>query len=157
MQGRHGVGTQALALVRNTPACAGKTAGYAKNKYDVKETPLRAQGRLFGLQTLHTIIRNTPACAGKTDTINGTLANSEKHPCVRREDPRMGGEVSASLETPLRAQGRHFVVSYWNMQRRNTPACAGKTRLTPLHFSWGQKHPCVRREDTISVLSPPTS
>jgi hypothetical protein len=85
-RGRHARSVAVRELIRNTPACAGKTSmcwvtTIRREKHPrvrgedcfkshwlgtYPETPPRARGRLLHHWAKHLRCRNTPACAGKT-------------------------------------------------------------------------------------------
>ena len=136
-------------LLRNTPACAGKTLGPDRVRREavkhprlrgedlfvvraaviVPETPPLARGRLSGAPRGTVTFGNTPACAGKT-------TEQER----RRNRQR---------ETPPLARGR---LNRWMsgiLRRRNTPACAGKTLQNQVQTDLWKKHPRLRGEDPL--------
>ena len=135
-------------LLRNTPACAGKTLNHCRRLHGIgkhprlrgedqrhrsapteaQETPPLARGRLCYAKRRHQNVGNPPACAGKTLTF---------------------GTVSLTMqETPPLARGRPGITMAARSFSGNTPACAGKTSIfLPLNFLV-RKHPRLRGEDT---------
>ena len=138
------------AFPRNTPACAGKTSPEQvqtmvdrkhprlrgenswsyKTNLPQKETPPLARGKPRARRKKNTGTRNTPACAGKTDIADQAVVLQRKHPRLRGENvahPAFGGLIE---ETPPLARGKQNQKATPSQERRNTPACAGKTRFT---------------------------
>ena len=170
-RGRHAPDQPTRQLLRNTPACAGKTRFSAWKRHKLKkhprvrgedesgtyhtgthgETPPRARGRLEAQPFLKNRLGNTPACAGKTHVSENQERHRWKHPRVRGEDLNGGGATFNLPETPPRARGRLVCIESYLAGFRNTPACAGKTeprtgcKLEP----W--KHPRVRGEDASAA------
>ena len=136
--------------VGNTPACAGKTAPWPCSAAVRKETPPHARGRLLRLPFSFCRFGNTPACAGKTQDGRMHVDKSKKHPRMRGEDRQRHTLHNAEKETPPHARGRPEVKCWKNPKTRNTPACAGKTRLEGSSRFPGGKHPRMRGEDRKS-------
>ena len=132
---------------RNTPACAGKTPSIRAGRNTPAETPPLARGRLEDRKTLGAASGNTPACAGKTRAKPSTRSMSRKHPRLRGEDEHASRGNAPRLETPPLARGRRILQILVAEPLRNTPACAGKTRISTAKLPSDRKHPRLRGED----------
>ena len=137
-------------IIRNIPACAGKTCLNLHAWWGVAEHPRvrgenrrsrgaggrcrgtspRARGKLHRDWRVHENQRNIPACAGKTKSCTPAFPVPEEHPRVRGENA-----CTTSHATP---------------PVRNIPACAGKTFGFKLHVCYIQEHPRVRGENVKS-------
>ena len=155
-------------LTRNTPTCVGKTPykagnGRIQGKHPhvrgedemtrpacrpPQETPPRAWGRPLFQHFLKERIGNTPTCVGKTCPCRTAPWRAGKHPHVRGEDCRYGGNSNDNQETPPRAWGRPSQTWQGSGLGRNTPTCVGKTGSTGMIPGTAWKHPHVRGEDT---------
>ena len=92
-----------------------------------KETPPRAWGRHVVKIQRGNGLGNTPTCVGKTGLLAQDDRIAEKHPHVRGEDCANDLHLTAALETPPRAWGRHRQAWMEPPAIRNTPTCVGKT------------------------------
>ena len=135
--------------LRNTPACAGKTCSRALARYSISKHPRMRGEDLPWPQKGPGVERNTPACAGKTEPPIILDAWFEKHPRMRGEDKNRHHSEKARIETPPHARGRPFSRRRAENKRRNTPACAGKTRGAPPVRVRRKKHPRMRGEDHL--------
>ena len=158
-----------ILCLRNTPTCVGKTAeqGHLRRRKakhphvrgeDVKdgfktsltpETPPRAWGRHCAIMGIHSVARNTPTCVGKTPPRASWTHNMQKHPHVRGEDSAKASALTARIETPPRAWGRHALEEAVFAALGNTPTCVGKTIVNDNQELTGEKHPHVRGEDRL--------
>ena len=107
-------------------------------------------------------VRITPACAGKRQALAKALSRSRDH-------PRMCGEKFAVILSPRvvtgsppHVRGKGLKSSLSSIQRRITPACAGKSFLKSFSQSRSGDHPRVcgekLRKTAVSVRelgSPP--
>ena len=146
-RGKPGSRPSGNASLRNIPACAGKTIGAPwcvepprehprvrgenqpnPNHYgDPLGTSPRARGKLATQRRTATASRNIPACAGKTAQHRGTAGQYGEHPRVRGENPHHWFNLFWRIGTSPRARGKLYLTSQKNTQKRNIPACAGKT------------------------------
>ena len=113
------------------------------------ETPPLARGRRISGFGKRRQLRNTPACAGKTIRVSSNDETDEKHPRLRGEDSMPSVDFTDCSETPPLARGRLFISLDGLDDLRNTPACAGKTKLFLLHEPHKRKHPRLRGEDWL--------
>ena len=97
--------------------------------------------------------RNTPACAGKTNRAAKECIMSKKHPRVCGENIRSCGIYSPFIETPPRVRGKPFSCQMELAEKRNTPACAGKTPAVLSAMISGGKHPRVCGENLCLGLA----
>ena len=133
---------------RITPACAGKTQSpgitdidnpdhprmrgedFASHKWTATKpgSPPHARGRLRDGGGVGGSGWITPACAGKTITrfVNG--GTPPDHPRMRGEDPFPGRGTMPRNGSPPHARGRRSYHFQLLLNRRITPACAGKTQ-----------------------------
>ena len=147
-RGKHRARSPGSLLVRNIPACAGKTwvslisppvpsehprvrgengGGYHAGQDTVGTSP-RARGKLIFPARVQLPKRNIPACAGKTFTPDQLAILREEHPRVRGENPTPPGHQPVIGGTSPRARGKPRVPTQGKKYHRNIPACAGKTR-----------------------------
>ena len=131
----------------NTPACAGKTDGFAFDGPRFREHPPRARGRPHKVHDKECGGGNTPACAGKTEATLSWDARDGEHPRVRGEDVSTVEAVTVTTGTPPRARGRHRIHNEEHFREGNTPACAGKTSIVTKNEATSWEHPRVRGED----------
>ena len=130
-----------------TPACAGKTASPASPRpsrpdhprmrgedlenVDGSEveggSPPHARGRHPWVLRRARAARITPACAGKTKAFRGKDGSWGDHPRMRGEDCPLCGRRADLVGSPPHARGRLFVNARDPVDKRITPACAGKT------------------------------
>ena len=137
------------AVVRITPACAGKTyymglwAGEIRDHPRVcgenmrieweclilEGSPPRVRGKRF-FQTSHKPAMGiTPACAGKTLKIKMLLTKARDHPRVCGENQPSPVWATARGGSPPRVRGKHSRKPSAPVLYGITPACAGKTTL----------------------------
>ena len=90
---------------------------------------------------------NIPACAGKTTTAPYPSATTQEHPRVRGENNASRGDVKTITGTSPRARGKLLDDVTNGFERRNIPACAGKTGLNSKFSSTMSEHPRVRGEN----------
>ena len=90
---------------------------------------------------------NTPAYAGKTPSRKIFLKFLKKHPRVCGEDCVYRKDYYTYSETPPRMRGRPANIANGTFKDRNTPAYAGKTRITLGCYQSEEKHPRVCGED----------
>ena len=166
--GRRHPSCRCVLLPGNTPTGVGKTAAMRRSRLktwkhphgrgedllanrelsDAQETPPRAWGRRRTIAGMVRDARNTPTGVGKTTFLRSNLIEYEKHPHGRGEDADAAGRTGKAQETPPRAWGRRFSISWKVSMWRNTPTGVGKTCN---HFSVGivhWKHPHGRGEDS---------
>ena len=159
----------------NTPTCVGKTPHWPRkcpcpwkhphvrgediqrinNTGTGRETPPRAWGRPMKAPEVGGAGGNTPTCVGKTPRATGWKRKRWKHPHVRGEDCRYGGNSNDNQETPPRAWGRRRRMRLPTGFLRNTPTCVGKTNRVMLTAPDEKKHPHVRGEDGMTVDDAP--
>ncbi len=152
---------------RNTPASAGRTrtgAGRRTGRAEhprvggedataphvsltVVGTPPRRRGGPMATSTLRHSARNTPASAGRT-------APTARHRCCWPEHPRVGGEDVMDMTsgvisdgTPPRRRGGRRRHQQTPVDRRNTPASAGRTGTAGPGVLDVVEHPRVGGED----------
>ncbi len=133
---------------RNTPASAGRTAGWARPTAWAAEhprvggedsslrtqpltssgTPPRRRGGLRHRRGRQRARRNTPASAGRTLQRSGPGVRRAEHPRVGGEDGPGGDPEVLRDGTPPRRRGGLPRVARGNSLGRNTPASAGRTR-----------------------------
>ena len=106
------------------------------------------RGRRWYTPHILEIVRNTPADAGKT-------CRTVRPECKRRKHPRGCGEDAGKLEktgsaseTPPRMRGRLLKKSTEELEKRNTPADAGKTPYLTGEQEYPEKHPRGCGEDS---------
>ena len=90
-------------------------------------TSPRARGKLFTHDDTRELDRNIPACAGKTNGGTKDKSDLEEHPRVRGENSSMTSCLSSSAGTSPRARGKLGFRLVGLHDKRNIPACAGKT------------------------------
>ena len=153
---------------RNIPACAGKTAkppppterfnsehprvrGENSEVIQLLRTTLGTSPRARGKRWVEPISvatgRNIPACAGKTTTAPYPSATTQEHPRVRGENNALRGDVKTITGTSPRARGKLLDDVTNGFERRNIPACAGKTGIMGAPGGSGKEHPRVRGEN----------
>ena len=146
-RGRRGRAIAVRPPRRNTPACAGTTAGAVRLPPGGGEHP-RVRGD-DACSTRHgtTVLGNTPACAGTTNVARLVRERLKEHPRVRGDDSCEGLLEGGADGTPPRARGRpaHPVASPPDLG--NTPACAGTTRWARTWRARTTEHPRVRGDD----------
>ena len=146
MQGKVANSAYPDRLPRITPACAGKSrvANHLIHRYEdhpcvcrekgvtlseidsVLGSPLRVQGK--GVRSWEVIgaDRITPACAGKSVKQNHVERFNKDHPCVCREKYLSLMSLVTVIGSPLRVQGKVFLLLSSTCVMGITPACAGK-------------------------------
>ncbi|SMG63129.1 conserved hypothetical protein [methanotrophic bacterial endosymbiont of Bathymodiolus sp.] len=95
------------------PHGRGEDLGHNQSQPMQTETPPRAWGRLFSGQNNAVIPGNTPTGVGKTFDVMFRGGAGRKHPHGRGEDMAYISIILFALETPPRAWGRLYHLSYW--------------------------------------------
>ena len=133
---------------RITPACAGKTSRRrrrwwqrldhprmrgeddhpVRQRRDAAGSPPHARGRPPGFPAATSRSGITPACAGKTILVDTHRESTKDHPRMRGEDPFPGRGTMPRNGSPPHARGRRSYHFQLLLNRRITPACAGKTQ-----------------------------
>ena len=154
-RGRHRLNIGDGAVLRITPACAGKTQvqqgsrregsdhprmrgedrGSRRRRFGGRGSPPHARGRQ--VDGFEKRIRDgiTPACAGKTAQSRFDVFQRQDHPRMRGEDADPKYPFPVILGSPPHARGRLVSTSANDTDFGITPACAGKTS----HFQ-GRAH-----------------
>ena len=152
---------------RITPACAGKTVPFVKQRkckedhprvcgenvkwYFVTHktigSPPRVRGKLVIAIYTHSYGRITPACAGKTNIALGENIDAEDHPRVCGENLAPSPIDYAIRGSPPRVRGKRGQHLSCDFLCRITPACAGKTSGTWRPGLSARDHPRVCGEN----------
>ena len=169
-------------MARITPACAGKTpcnvlpwsrcpdhprvcgenSGQSRHADTMGGSPPRVRGkpRRPGFGAL--LRRITPACAGKTPRPLFAYQLCSDHPRVCGENNCVTSANLPYAGSPPRVRGKPRNIVPCRLQRRITPACAGKTLQAELSRIYKADHPRVCGENPmikgtffVSVGSPP--
>ena len=165
--------SNALRVVRITPACAGKRGGEIVATITVKDHPrMRGEKRADGQPVIpgagsppHArgkdnmnldsgiAKRITPACAGKSDSPQRLQLKLLDHPRMRGEKPIPQTTRNLMLGSPPHARGKGKKGTGSTFRQRITPACAGKSwpRRLPPRRSWD--HPRMRGEKATRCLT----
>ena len=156
---------------RITPACAGKTVPFVKQRkckedhprvcgenvkwYFVTHktigSPPRVRGKLVIAIYTHSYGRITPACAGKTLQAYERDINKKDHPRVCGENTFRLLSLHYLRGSPPRVRGKHRASYCKTHLKRITPACAGKTGCIGEKFTAKQDHPRVCGENTSEM------
>ena len=153
---------------RNIPACAGKTVWPVHIGFFWREHPRvrgenpmpdrsskmptgtspRARGkhRVFDLE--NDKWRNIPACAGKTGCAWRPGISWAEHPRVRGENDLDSAAWRGHPGTSPRARGKRRAPRMSKVNKRNIPACAGKTCAAAPSPQPDAEHPRVRGENS---------
>ena len=139
---------------RNTPAYAGKTGRSPDLGDSLAETPPLTRGRLVEPYEDEPSAEKHPRLRGEDFQIHSREVRRGKHPRLRGEDFRRRSPCGEGRETPPLTRGRQRRRAKFRSTDRNTPAYAGKTRLscTQIHQLW--KHPRLRGEDIYDRQAP---
>ena len=151
-----------------TPACAGKRTMRAASRsttwdyprvcgeklepkdYDDPEkgSPPRVRGKAerYGCRKGGSGI--TPACAGKSYVCVKIRVHREDHPRVCGEKCLMLHPERRAVGSPPRVRGKASSRSRWTGNRRITPACAGKRKISSNRHLGKWDHPRVCGEKT---------
>ena len=154
-------------LLRNIPACAGKTTVRELDTETEKEHPRvrgenidacdaieidpgtspRARGKRLVQRFKRFCLRNIPACAGKTPFCSELCVLLQEHPRVRGENISEVIQLLRTTGTSPRARGKQTVLIHYTSVLRNIPACAGKTSMSCSLAASTWEHPRVRGEN----------
>ena len=125
-------------------------------------SPPRVRGKQARNLELQDTERITPACAGKTKIVKYLLWSHRDHPRVCGENLAPCKTCSLITGSPPRVRGKHGRKIHHGLQRRITPACAGKTHPRGVRAAAEKDHPRVcgenwegARADGGQVGSPP--
>ncbi len=149
---------------RNTPACAGTTAGPAclpaagpehprlRGDHDLEVfaafqcggTPPPARGPPGEERDDPGVGRNTPACAGTTFARCKRSGCPPEHPRLRGDHSAPGARRSRKAGTPPPARGPRHGRLDRGADVRNTPACAGTTPTAESPKPGTKEHPRLR-------------
>ena len=110
-------------------------------------TSPRARGKRIPGIFLVFVPGNIPACAGKTTTEAVRSSTVKEHPRVRGENPLVILPYDLGVGTSPRARGKLLDFGTARMDRRNIPACAGKTAQNKGKATLIWEHPRVRGEN----------
>ncbi len=94
-----------------------------------------------------------PLARGRPGQSTASSSRSWKHPRLRGEDWPGRYDLTDIKETPPLARGRRISLGFGFVSVRNTPACAGKTRLVSRRRRRCRKHPRLRGEDLTALQS----
>ncbi len=165
-EGRHLL-RRPLHPLRNTPASAGRTrhphgpgparsehprvggkdAGcHQLNDWSDGTPPRRREGLDPGLTKIN-LPRNTPASAGRTRSRGSGPGRGAEHPRVGGKDVSGVSCFLVFFGTPPRRREGQAAVRRAGLDRRNTPASAGRTRGRPTADPWPPEHPRVGGKD----------
>ena len=133
--------------IRNIPACAGKTSSMTSCLSSSAGTSPRARGKPFLCGYGLTPPRNIPACAGKTSKYRQWPRRGAEHPRVRGENVLALEHAAGHIGTSPRARGKLCPCTEVGRERRNIPACAGKTTSVHHQIRYSPEHPRVRGEN----------
>ena len=97
--------------------------------------------------------RITPACAGKTQSQGIAPATCQDHPRVCGENGAVPRAPRETRGSPPRVRGKPLLTGPISMECRITPACAGKTRVSPSVPSEWQDHPRVCGENLLATTA----
>ena len=161
--------SNALRVVRITPACAGKRGGEIVATITVKDHPrMRGEKRADGQPVIpgagsppHArgkdnmnldsgiAKRITPACAGKSDSPQRLQLKLLDHPRMRGEKDGSGVIKWQLLGSPPHARGKVLPAPSIRCKTRITPACAGKSSCSFPQSARYKDHPRMRGEKLI--------
>ena len=153
-RGRVVVHTIHSRVLGNTPACAGKSARWARRCRQKREIPPRVQGRGVRKGERGLRIGNTPACAGKSHASATHSTDPQKYPRVRGEEASNSAGTFLPTEIPPRARGRAHDTKKHSLPAGNTPACAGKSLLCAHSLLALRKYLRVRGEEAHMPRDP---
>ena len=121
----------ALTVLRDHPRLCGEKATITRSRLLTMGSPPPMRGKVYSLHSLKVGVRITPAYAGKSNARSFS-------PAIRRDHPRLCGEkttrglflqVPRGSPPPMRGKGISNLQK--EIQRRITPAYAGKSNLVP--------------------------
>ena len=161
------------AMLRITPACAGKTSGSRSKARTLPDhprvcgensklaskpikylgSPPRVRGKQLKVYGTPEEQRITPACAGKTPHCCGGWRTGADHPRVCGENTQSSGTASHGVGSPPRVRGKPYEMLRLLARERITPACAGKTVAALFHASPKTDHPRVCGENALTGLA----
>ena len=153
---------------RITPACAGSTSPELWSRHAGRDhprvrgehlvtnpdqrisfgSPPRARGELRQPHAELQQHRITPACAGRTCSSAQRSRRSSDHPRVRGENIGCRAIHRFADGSPPRARGELPDPDESELLRRITPACAGRTGMSPPRSRVVTDHPRVRGENS---------
>ena len=160
------------AIVRITPACAGKTFRRDKNhihegdhprvcgenrllvvkKNPGEGSPPRVRGKPNFLWHKRKSLGITPACAGKTLEADIFGFWARDHPRVCGENKDAIYRKIGTLGSPPRVRGKRSTFPYKKTVAGITPACAGKTCLKSMAGFVRRDHPRVCGENALRFV-----
>ena len=111
-------------------------------------SPPHARGRRARVVPFPACSRITPACAGKTEAVNPISSTKSDHPRMRGEDRMPRNLINPLTGSPPHARGRPGGFAFRAVEKRITPACAGKTAGASSPQVRTTDHPRMRGEDT---------
>ena len=127
-RGRLPFGRAPMAMMRNTPAYAGKTVLKVQPVGRAEKHPrLRGEDFFVGVRPI-AIPETPPLTRGRLRAKREGSSSRKKHPRLRGEDQSVRALAGFSAETPPLTRGRQGVPEGRYAAMRNTPAYAGKTR-----------------------------
>ncbi len=139
--------TRATTTLRKHPHGRGEDEPQPARCDSLGETPPRAWGRRYYLNSDVTDAGNTPTGVGKTYDVYSTSEYNKKHPHGRGEDVPAHRMNRPDRETPPRAWGRLKKRNTNPSENRNTPTGVGKTPGEGVCVKTVWKHPHGRGED----------
>ena len=101
------------------------------------------RGKAFLDVMLGERVRITPAYAGKSLSKELYRAQSEDHPCICGEKAAVLNSLAPLLGSPLHMRGKDIVSSETQLERRITPAYAGKRGTNNAWRKHKEDHPCI--------------
>ncbi len=117
-----------------------------------KGSPPRVRGKVIAYRICSSRWRITPACAGKRYDVIFFDEATQDHPRVCGEKlckvvhvPRVGG-------SPPRVRGKVIPPTWWFVNSRITPACAGKSRYVTAMQLANEDHPRVCGEKLYGIV-----
>ena len=151
MRGKPALRERAQMSLRITPAYAGKT--HASSCWPVRQwdhprvcgenasprtgmlcgigSPPRMRGKLPQQPSCQGYTGITPAYAGKTTRTITEVQHEQDHPRVCGENPAPSTKLEKLAGSPPRMRGKQIYFAESCLQRRITPAYAGKTHTLP--------------------------
>ena len=138
MRGKLGHPWKASELKRITPAHAGKTITRRSTGQKILGSPPRMRGKPYRRCSRVDEARITPAHAGKTGCPDTAAQVRQDHPRACGENVLVEGYVKVFIGSPPRMRGKRSPRGCGGVQRRITPAHAGKTS------AWKTLRICVK-------------
>ena len=120
------------------------------------------RGKRWQCRTPRCKFRITPACAGKTFEDWKPDMQAEDHPRMCGENQSLVPIILSDSGSPPHVRGKHEYANLKAVALGITPACAGKTQISPKYVSASRDHPrmcgenlTISRTRFIAIGSPP--